>query len=205
MISGLNWFPYSWNPTRRWRLSSFQSGKFWFRFLWRFLPAGGNTEARTSRPGILARSSIHDWFPPERLPSLYWFQSSVKTGFDRVDARVFKRDRKWWKAAEPSDTKTKNLSSASRLWTSRKRNSVVFWWLVSIFDVFSENLTLLPKLRKKRLPSECFYSFINTRTDLLGFKHWGLHWKPLLCRGSLLHVSITCWNITVEKVWQRLS
>lgn len=169
MISGLNWFPYSWNPTRRWRLSSFQSGKFWFRFLWRFLPAGGNTQARTSRPGILARSSIHDWFPPERLPSLYWFQSSVKTGFDRVDARVFKRDRKWWKAAEPSDTKTTNLSSARRLWTSRKRNSVVFLVARLYFWCFLWKSHFVSQTEEKKTPLRVFLFIYKYQDGFVGF------------------------------------
>lgn len=118
----------------------FQSWKFGFWLLWRFLPAGGKTEARTSRPAILARSSIPDWVPPQRLSSLNWFQSPVETGFGRVHARVFKRDRKWWRAAELSDTKTLNLSS-TQLWTNRQGNSVVFGGS-SPFLMFSLKISL---------------------------------------------------------------
>lgn len=174
----------------------FQSGKFGFWLLWRFLPAGGKTEARTSRPAILARSSIPDWVPPQRLSSLNWFQSPVETGFGRVHARVFKRDRKWWRAAEPSDTKTQNLSS-TQPWTNRQRNSVVFGGS-SPFLMFSLKISLCIQIGERKF----VHIYKNTRTDFLGFKHWGLHLKTLVFHGSFPHLSIPCWNVTFEEVWQ---
>lgn len=153
LISGLNWFLFS---THLW-------GKFGFWLLWRFLPAGGKTEARTSRPAIPARSSIPDWVPPQRLSSLNWFQAPVETGFGRVHARVFKRDRKWWRAAEPSDTKTLNLSS-TQLWTNRQRNSVVFGGS-SPFLMFSLKISLRIQIEERKF----LLIYKNTRTDFFGF------------------------------------
>lgn len=75
--------------------------------------------ARSSRPAILARSSIPDGRPPERLSALNWRRQGRRA---RREARqeVVKRCWAEW------HKKTTTLSSTRQLWSNRKRNSAVF-------------------------------------------------------------------------------